>query len=74
MKWLLLMVFMFVSGQAFSSTEFEPVHQLAFTNSQIREIMVIMKPMRQKRLVPLYKDIRLLPRIVGPRAMLAARK
>ena len=59
MKWVLLIVFTFISGQAFSEVEFEKVHQLAF-DSQIEEAIVIMKPLEQKRLAPLYTEFHVL--------------
>lgn len=61
MKWIMLMIFTFISGQAFSSdVKFEKVHQLSF-DTQIKETLVIMKPVESKRLMPLYSEIRLLP-------------
>lgn len=60
MKWILLMIFTFISGQAFSSeVKFEKVHRLSF-DTKIKETLVIMRPIKGQRLVPLYSEFRLI--------------
>lgn len=67
MKWMVLIVFMLIAGQAFGDTKFEAVHHLSFTPA-IKETLVVMKPLSQKRLLPLYKGIQTFPKV-----MIAAR-
>lgn len=69
MKWMLLVVFIFVAGQAFSAPQFEKVHKLSYTQKEMTQTIVIMKPLSQKKLAPLYKDFHFIPKM-----MIAARK
>lgn len=69
MKWMLLIVFIFVAGQAFSAPKFEKVHKLSYSQKEITQAIVIMKPLSQKKLAPLYKDFHFIPQM-----MIASRK
>lgn len=68
MKWILLISFMFVCGQAFSAVEFEKVHELSY-QTDVQTSLIRMRPLKRQKLLPRYKAF-----YYFPKTMVALRK